>query len=407
MLTVRHQTRFPVIEHIDDVMPAVTARQGFVVIERGPYKVVDYVFKDEETFGSLLSPDPEQVRLSLLARELRGLKFDTATGRLIARAYHKFFNLGELPETQPGAIDWGRPYVNLVKLDGSMIHPALVEGRVLLMTRKGWTEVARQPEAFVAARTERRYGDLFRSEIDAGRTPIFEWCSLENRIVVAYVEPNLILTGSRDIRTGDYLDHDALVALGRAFNVPVVETYPFDLTDIEVFRAHVRQLAGMEGTITRFADGDMLKLKADAYVSMHRAKDQITVEKNLVKIILDQAEDDLLPLLPESDREPLLAFRHAMVGGMTRTAERLAAAAAFGFESVGRDRKRFAMEVAPGFEGGERNLVFQILDGREPLEVVSKEIAKNVGSGPKLERVRPLFGGIHWKDFFKAVDLEG
>lgn len=72
-------------------------------------------------------PDPEtasneaEKRLWAIRRELRGLIFSAKDGTVISRRFHKFFNVGELPETQPEKIDMKVPFVVLEKLDGSMI----------------------------------------------------------------------------------------------------------------------------------------------------------------------------------------------------------------------------------------------------------------------------------------------
>ena len=41
-----------------------------------------------------------------------------ATGKVVARRFHKFFNVGELEETKAEKIDLSRPYVVLTKYDG-------------------------------------------------------------------------------------------------------------------------------------------------------------------------------------------------------------------------------------------------------------------------------------------------
>src|SRR4051812_25344280 len=113
---------FPTIRHIEDVLPHIEGRSEFAVKRRDGYTAIDYNFAGADTFN-------EPIR-----RECRGIKFD-ADGRIIGRPYHKFFNLGEKPETQSHVIDWSAGHVILEKLDGSMVHPALVGGEILWMTR--------------------------------------------------------------------------------------------------------------------------------------------------------------------------------------------------------------------------------------------------------------------------------
>ena len=53
----------------------------------------------------------------------------------------------------------------------------------------------------------------------------------------------------------------------------------------------------------------MIKVKADWYVSLHRTKDAVRFEKNVLNIIADNKVDDLLPLLDEADKTKVLAYR--------------------------------------------------------------------------------------------------
>lgn len=43
---------------------------------------------------------------------------DCSVIQVISRRLHKFFNIGELPETEPEKIDINRPHIILEKMDG-------------------------------------------------------------------------------------------------------------------------------------------------------------------------------------------------------------------------------------------------------------------------------------------------
>src|SRR5262245_38066531 len=103
------------IEHIDDVVPHIPPERGIIVSSRRDHTVIDYVYSFDDTFDTAI------------ARECRGLKFG-ADGRIIARPFHKFFNLGEKERVED--IDWSRPHQVFDKLDGSMIHPAMLNGEM-------------------------------------------------------------------------------------------------------------------------------------------------------------------------------------------------------------------------------------------------------------------------------------
>lgn len=106
--------KFPVINHIDDVLPAIEGRNEFGVYYHDTYDIVviNYNVNFEDTFPEI------KTELDAIRRECRGIVFQASTGKILARRYHKFFNLGEREEVQPHLLDFTRPHTVLGKLDG-------------------------------------------------------------------------------------------------------------------------------------------------------------------------------------------------------------------------------------------------------------------------------------------------
>ena len=193
---------FPEIDHIDDVIPHIEDWQEFKVMQKDWYTVINYMVAFEETFSLVRERSHYNMKIR---RECRGMIFDTATGNLISRPYHKFFNVGEREETNLDKIDLTQPHVVLEKLDGSMIRPIPTPEGFRLGTKAGITDVAMNAEYFVADKPQ--YREFILECINQGLTPIFEWVSRKNRIVVDYPEDNLILTAIRNTATGEYLPY--------------------------------------------------------------------------------------------------------------------------------------------------------------------------------------------------------
>ena len=300
---------FPKIYNIDDVLCAIEGSPEFIVAEKDGYKVVNYVVATHETFPSVEGEDtPEGGDISyayhaMLRRECRGLLFDL-DGKLINRRYHKFFNVNEREETAIHAIDWSRPHVILEKLDGSMVSPCYVNGHLRWMTKMGITDTSMEAEAFVASRPD--YAELAAHYLENGFTPIFEWCSNKNRIVLDYPEDRLVLTAMRENASGNYLLQDALEAIGRRYGIEVVEAYQHG--DDEIVD-QVRKWEDTEGVVVRFDDGHMVKIKSDWYVRIHKIKSLLGQERDVVKLILNNELDDLLPVLPREDVERVEKFQ--------------------------------------------------------------------------------------------------
>lgn len=190
--------QFPLIHTIDDVLPHIEGRSEFIVAEREFGTVINYVVSMADTFD-MTGPDD---LTGAIRRECRGLKF-YPDGTIAARPFHKWFNINERDETQQHVIDLSRSHTIMEKLDGSMIHPMKVGNDVRWMSKMGTTDVALQAENFVDDNPKYLY---FASWcINNQLTPLFEWCSRKQKIVIDYPEDKLVLLAARNNITGEYL----------------------------------------------------------------------------------------------------------------------------------------------------------------------------------------------------------
>jgi RNA ligase len=205
--------QFPEIRTIDDVLPHIEGREEFIVAERDYGTIINYAVAFEDTFppvnvaGGSAKMRNDRALTNAMRRECRGIKF-YPTGEIAARPFTKFFNVGEREETLPRNIDWSQPHTIFEKLDGSMIHPMKVNGYIRWMTKMGITEVSMQAEEFVAE--DPRYTQFASWAIDNNLTPVFEWCSRKQRIVLDYPVDQLILLAVRHNFTGKYLPISAV-----------------------------------------------------------------------------------------------------------------------------------------------------------------------------------------------------
>jgi RNA ligase len=271
---------FPVIKNIKQAREAIKDRPEFIEANRDDYIVFNYILSHDDSFD-----DP-------MRRELRGLIFNRS-GDVLSRRFHKFFNMNEKDETQSNNIDWNQPHVVLEKLDGSMITPLVLNGDVRWATKMGITEVSLQCEEYI--KDKFNYYELARDAHKQRITPIFEFIAPDNRIVISYEEPKLILLALRNNLSGMYYSLDMMKYVSEQYNIPMIKTYSGDISNI-------REQIGIEGVVVRFNDGHMIKVKTDWYVAIHRAKDQILFEKNVIKLILEENIDDILPNLLENDK---------------------------------------------------------------------------------------------------------
>lgn len=362
------------IRHIDEALALIEGRKEFVVKRDADYIAIDYVVAFADSF--------EDMRRT----ELRGIKFYPDDGAIMARPFHKFFNVGEREHTQPHLLDFAADHTIMDKLDGSMIHPALLrDGRVRFMTRMGLTDTARLAERHASP-------DLLAALagfLSEGVTPIFEFTAPDNRIVVKYEESALTLLALRHRISGAYAHRGEVETAAHALGVGAVRLWERPQAGAD-FIANVRALKGAEGVVVRFADGLWVKIKGEEYALMHKAKDNISREKNVLAVLLDGAADDLRPLLIEEDRARFDEYDRRLFAAMLRTAARVESVVAAGTHL---DQKAFATEHLRDAPPWLRPLAFLVRTGRiSALEAVRQAWRKHCGTQAEVDALRPLLG---------------
>jgi RNA ligase len=378
---------FPQITHIHDVLPYISGKDEFRVMGKEWYTVVNYAVAFEDTFQW----DANDPVGSAVRRECRGLIFDI-DGSLISRPYHKFFNAGEKDETQLHKINLNDPHIILEKLDGSMIRPIPTKEGFRLATKAGITDVAMNAEVFIADKPH--YAEFINTAIQNNFTPIFEWCSRKNRIVVDYPEDQLILTAVRGNQTGGYVSYSAIKEVAEQEGIPYVKAIAGDETDIQKVVDHIRKWDDGEGVVIRFDSGRMVKIKADDYVLRHKSKDAINQEKNVIQTLLDDAVDDLVPLLTPEDAHRVQAFQNAF----WLAVEDVCTTIHDTYKQInkGQDQKEFATVAVPSVPPEYQPFMYRLRKGVPVKDLVVDQIRKSLSTQNKIDQNRWLFGDLKW-----------
>ena len=252
--------RFPVLE--GNVLPllrkAIAGCDNFVERDFG-----DYVSFDYKNATPVAFPDPwepgrrrkARERWMLAARrECRGLLVSSSTGEVLARRFHKFFNVNETNETAEDRLNLAdlSGVTVAAKLDGSLSSPFLrhcdyasrgggsadgggSDGRVVTWATRGavsdsLTEYVRvsmvqddECAAGAGGRRARGYDALAHYWLGERRkTPLFEWCEAGTTVgVIHHQRSSLLLLAVRDNATGEYLPRAELEDTALEFNVPL------------------------------------------------------------------------------------------------------------------------------------------------------------------------------------------
>ena len=373
---------FPTIRHIDDVLPHIEGREEFIVAERDFGTVINYVVAMADTFD-MTGPDDLG---GAIRRECRGLIFDR-DGNLMSRPFHKFFNINEREETQAHLLDLNTLFDHVImeKMDGSMIRPILVDGYLRLATKMGVTEVSMQAEAWLAAQ-DPALKKWLRQCVEDSVTPLFEWVSPFNQIVLAYETADLVYLGTRDNATGAYV-------MDKSCPFTVVPQYGRVTGNLSNYITRQREAESREGDIIRFADGHMLKVKNDWYVRIHKTLERIVFDRNIVNLIINEEVDDVVPMLPTAQADRVREFENRFWRAFKQKENRLLGQRMNASQTYGDDRKRIALEMVPHLENkADASFIFRMLDGHDLRDLLLQHIEKNISSNTKWDACAAWMG---------------
>lgn len=189
---------------------------------------------------------------SLMAR---GLILDPAAKQVVATPLPKFFNVGERRGEVPEL-----PFEAFEKLDGSLI--------IVFHHGGGWRAATKGSfRSDQAAWAQARLDAADLSPLRPGATYLFEAVYPENRIVVRYDDPALVMLAAY-AEDGRELAYDDVLAICAALGWRAARRYAYaGIPDL------VRQAATLprndEGFVVRFSDGLRLKLKGAEYRRIH------------------------------------------------------------------------------------------------------------------------------------------
>jgi T4 RnlA family RNA ligase len=237
-----------------------------------------------------------------LAFEMRGLTFVfNEDGSLFNRylLLHKFFNLNQVPESQYSLVaDLGIKSI-YNKEDGSVASfIRLPNGSVLGKSKMSF-------ESDQAAGMNRLYRlntDLKRFvdwSLDNDYVAVFEYVAPNNRIVLRYLDEELILLRLRDNKTGEYLDLSKF-----SKEIGSLKVAPSDVATLDELVELAQVVEDKEGWIIEFSNGLFIKIKTAWYCERHGLlTNDLYREHVLVRYVLDEKIDDVLGQVPEEEVE--------------------------------------------------------------------------------------------------------
>jgi len=272
-------------------------------IDGYPISVFNYRLAQYSDFTLPLPSNPK-----VTAYETRGLTFVfNKNGSLFKRflLLEKFFNLNQVPESMYSVVkNYKIKFVNN-KEDGSIAsYIQLPNGRVVGKSKMGFdNEQSNGINRIYKSRPDvKQFVDwCLKNDI----TAIFEYVSPANRIVLRYLEEDLILLRMRNNSTGKHLDmKDYLDKIGSIKIAPFEDDYS-DLDNlIEVTAKQVDKEGVIVQTVDDFGKDKFFKIKTPWYIERHGLlTNDLYREHIIIGYILDDKIDDILGQVPEDEKE--------------------------------------------------------------------------------------------------------
>eukprot|EP01132_Coremiostelium_polycephalum_P006072 gene6072-7564_t len=319
----RNKSLFPQNITIEDCREAIKGVSGFRETVRGDIICFNYDYCFRDTFPDpLKESDPKLSFLYKVRRECRGILFNKKTGKLVCRKFHKFFNINEQDETQQDKIDLSsESFILMEKLDGSLIAPIYMEDeeeKVAWGSKSGQTDLATKIETYIKKNPQHRFNDFSEHWMRADYTPMFEWCSDAQQIVLYYHTECLSLTAIRNMSTGEYISYQEMFDSAKEFNIPIVNIIDpkkdpnfINCKSAGEMLEKVVKMEGLEGYILRFESGRVYKMKSEWYFNLGHTQNTIdmTHEKNIWTLVLGGQLDDAIAKIASQGPVPPRYFK--------------------------------------------------------------------------------------------------
>lgn len=237
-----------------------------------------------------------------MVRECRGLVLDKTNGDLVARAFPRFFNWGEMEHEEKWFV-WDNCYVNH-KEDGSLILLYFYNGEWHINTRGSFG----QGEVVENVMTWRQLFETafpgfeqFKKGADTSLTYVFELCSLYNKVVRHYATPKVFLLSAYN--GWHELLPDVVDQIAGDYDIP----RPLTLKCNDIFDAMSyicrleRDDKTFEGVVIRDINNARWKVKNPSYVALHRLADNgnLLSTKRLLPLVLNGELEEVITYFPE------------------------------------------------------------------------------------------------------------
>jgi hypothetical protein len=241
-----------------------------------------------------------------IVKECRSLILDEEFN-VVSRSMDRFFNLGEVPESQEH-IDMSKATL-FEKVDGSLIKIYNWKGTWYVSTRSiafGESTVNGFDMTFkelvfkaLGVKDDAYFQKICGFYLDKRVTYICEVTSIENRCVKTYSGYSLYFLAGRVNETGEYIEPNFNVVDNCTwFGMKFPKTYNF--SSIESCIKATKELKNLDEGYVLYQDGiPVCKIKSPAYCAVHLIKGEGLSPKRIAELVLTGEQDEYLTYFPE------------------------------------------------------------------------------------------------------------
>lgn len=253
-----------------------------------------------------------------LVRECRSLVLEKGTWDLVARAFPRFFNWGEVLDEQ-GDFDFSDFRVES-KEDGSLITVYHYDGEWHANTRGSFglqevqfTEYTWRDLVCMALKID-SLQDL-NKHLSRGHSYVFELATPYNKVVRTYPDSRMYLLSAFCLASGREIAPKAVRAIDWnldeiAANIGAYRPDVFSFTSIDEIQEYLRQQIKddptFEGVVIRDKDNRRWKIKNPGYLSLHKMRgenDNLFNPKHLLCYVLAGEKSELITYFPEVEQK--------------------------------------------------------------------------------------------------------
>ena len=229
------------------------------------------------TTNTVYSEDWDNVSL-----HARGIVFEYETGKLLARPFDKFFNLGEMINVETGEL---KPIAGYVKqhlgfdnLSGDYKHQKFrvmdkLDGSLGIMFWTGHKWIVKTAGSFESDQAnwanDWSVENIDTSKLDKSKTYLFEIIYNEDKHPIEYDFEGMVLLGIVDTQTGIEEPLSEILRVAKELNIRHAEV--IELNDFDEVVKYAKNLPKTkEGVVITFENGFKLKVKGDEFLALQK-----------------------------------------------------------------------------------------------------------------------------------------